>query len=560
MRQILLLAVLIGMAGQAPVVLAQAAQAQGGQPQGGLKPEEVGILIAAGNRESAALGKYYAEKRGIPIKNVCLVELPKGMGTQSESITFEAWESAVRPIIRSWLAKEGRQQRIRCLVTTWGLPIRIQAAPAERIRDHKDFYDTKYADRLDRLTKRIEQFEAMSGKESGVESEKSDESEPVPDKTPPHGKLVKRLAVAFTNAQQKAQQLPKNELPGYLTKLEQTYAQCVGPAGLFEGLARALSGETTPSADRVGQRERLRGRILGLNEARGWISQNQLPSLERENVQLGLIERVGGLVQALNWLHEQREVVKKNETTASFDSELSLILWPEYERLRWQTNYLNARASQSMAEANPIIMVSRIDGPTLKLAKGLIDNAIKAEKNGLQGKVYLDARGLVENATAPTKDQSTLFDRQILGTGEFLKKAGLDVVVNNETELFQEGECPDAALYCGWYSLADYVDAFDWNPGAVAYHVASAEATTLKKAESNVWCKRLIEDGVCATLGPVAEPYLQAFPPPGEFFPTLVSGRFTLVETYYRTKPFNSWMMMLLGDPLYRPFQPRGTE
>ena len=275
--------------------------------------------------------------------------------------------------------------------------------------------------------------------------------------------------------------------------------------------------------------------------------------MDRDQLELGLIERAGGLVQSLAWLEEKQEIVQKNETLASFDSELSLILWSDYERLRWQTNYLNARASQSIAKEHPIIMVSRIDGPTLRQAKRLVDNAIETEKTGLKGNVYLDARGL---DAASTDRQSAAFDQQIVRTGEFLKKnTDLEVIVNEKTELFQAGECPDAALYCGWYSLADYVDAFEWSPGAVAYHVASAEATTLKKAESNVWCKRLLEDGVCATLGPVAEPYLQAFPPPGEFFPTLVSGDFTLVETFYRTKPYNSWMMMLVGDPLYRPFQ-----
>jgi hypothetical protein len=35
----------------------------------------------------------------------------------------------------------------------------------------------------------------------------------------------------------------------------------------------------------------------------------------------------------------------------------------------------------------------------------------------------------------------------------------------------------------------------------------------------------------------------------------LLSGKYTLVETYYRTTPFNSWVMTLVGDPLYNPFK-----
>src|SRR5690606_3196617 len=126
--------------------------------------------------------------------------------------------------------------------------------------------------------------------------------------------------------------------------------------------------------------------------------------------------------------------------------------------------------------------------------------------------------------------------------------------------LFQAGDCPEAALYCGWYSLAKYVDAFDWAPGAVAYHLASSEATTLRKADSQVWCKRLIEDGVAATIGPVDEPYLFAFPRPEEFFALVLRGELSLVECFYQTQPFNSWRMILIGDPLYRPFKNRPMQ
>ena len=35
----------------------------------------------------------------------------------------------------------------------------------------------------------------------------------------------------------------------------------------------------------------------------------------------------------------------------------------------------------------------------------------------------------------------------------------------------------------------------------------------------------------------------------------MLTGKYTLVEAYYRTKPFNSWVMVLVGDPLYNPFK-----
>ena len=131
----------------------------------------------------------------------------------------------------------------------------------------------------------------------------------------------------------------------------------------------------------------------------------------------------------------------------------------------------------------------------------------------------------------------------------------MPVVKDEKGELFQPGDCPDAALYCGWYSLAKYVDAFKWQTGSVGYHIASGECRTLKKQGSSVWCKRMIEEGIAATIGPVAEPYVQGFPLPEIFFTLLTDGYYTLAESYLVAIPFLSWKMVLIGDPLYRPFK-----
>jgi hypothetical protein len=64
----------------------------------------------------------------------------------------------------------------------------------------------------------------------------------------------------------------------------------------------------------------------------------------------------------------------------------------------------------------------------------------------------------------------------------------------------------------------------------------------------------LLQDGVGATEGSVAEPYLQSFPPADEFFPLMLTGKLTLAEAYWRTTPMVSWMQCCVGDPLYNPF------
>jgi hypothetical protein len=53
----------------------------------------------------------------------------------------------------------------------------------------------------------------------------------------------------------------------------------------------------------------------------------------------------------------------------------------------------------------------------------------------------------------------------------------------------------------------------------------------------------------------VAEPYVNAFPLPELFFGLLVEGNLTLAECYIVSLPYLSWRMVLIGDPLYRPFK-----
>ncbi len=203
------------------------------------------------------------------------------------------------------------------------------------------------------------------------------------------------------------------------------------------------------------------------------------------------------------------------------------------------------------------LMVSRLDGPTPAAVRRVIDDSLEAERRGLAGKAYFDARWPVKEKKDLSAYES--YDRAIHNAARIVEKGGkMPVVLDEREALFQPGAAPDAALYCGWYSLGKYVDAFTWARGAVGYHIASSECTTLKKAGSTVWCRMMLEKGVAATLGPVAEPYLQAFPLPDVFFTCIIDGRFPLAECYTVSNPYWSWQMVLIGDPLYRPFARSG--
>jgi len=279
-----------------------------------------------------------------------------------------------------------------------------------------------------------------------------------------------------------------------------------------------------------------------------WQLQNEkLSDLEKEQQQ-----------KKSKQLTAQIKKLQRSGARAAVDSEIALVLNQSYSLDRWQPNPyfvgFSRQKNQLPFTKDQVLFVSRLDGPTPQIVRRMIDDSLYAEQHGLHGDAWFDARWPL-----PKKKQLqgyALYDASIHKAADLTGKiSSLTVHLDQTKALFQPGEAHNAVLYCGWYSLGKYIDAFDWQRGAVGYHIASSEATTLKRTDSQVWCKRMLEEGVAATIGPVAEPYVQGFPLPELFFGYLLDGYYTLVESYFLSTPYLSWQMILLGDPLYRPFR-----
>ena len=262
-------------------------------------------------------------------------------------------------------------------------------------------------------------------------------------------------------------------------------------------------------------------------------------------------------------INRQINMLGMKNTRASVDSELSLVMAGPYPLTGWLTNPLFGLYSKGQGTIKPedIIMVSRLDGPDAATVRRIIDDSVATEeRGGLHGTAYFDARWKNPSEKKGLSGYA-LYDAAIHHAAELVRKSRrLNVVTDSTQELFRPGTCKNAAIYCGWYSLAKYVDAFEWKRGAVGYHIASAECTTLRKKESRVWCKKMLEKGVAATLGPVYEPYVQAFPFPDMFFASLIFNGSCVAEAYWYSIPFTSWQMVLVADPLYRPFPARAMR
>jgi len=114
----------------------------------------------------------------------------------------------------------------------------------------------------------------------------------------------------------------------------------------------------------------------------------------------------------------------------------------------------------------------------------------------------------------------------------------------------------DTAFYLGWYTqTADgpfLNSAFKVRPGAIACHIHSFSATTIRNGK-DYWCGPLLAKGACAVLGNVYEPFLSLTTHLDTFTGRLLSGR-NLGEAAWGATQVLSWMTVILGDPLYRPF------
>ncbi len=510
-----------------------------------LTPPQIAIIAMAESAESQELATYYATARGVPTSQILLLE-----GKPAHTTSRRTWETKTRPAIRKWLTDHQLETKIHCFVTCWDVPLKIakRDANAPEVLERKKFLTSAREIRV----KQIDQLVALL--ESLGRGERPKPAAPTAADAP-LGDLGARLEKAMATARGQIMAIPddaKRRDAG--RKLEQVFTVIGGGSQILRTMAaRAKQSQMRPEqAMRLGM---LQARTEGLQRGIQALSALRA-TVPRDAQLLSLIRLTDGLLGSLRWIDMQQEMLKKNETAASFDSELSLLRWNDYPLDRWQPNLLFYGFGQRNAGQSSALMVSRLAAPTMALAKGLVDKAIATEKQGLSGKVYLDARGIAIDKGKVKPAPTAVYDQSLRDLAERLKKhAKLEVVLDDKPELFQPGNCPDAALYCGWYSLAKYIDAFDWRPGAVGYHLASYEAATLRKPGGTAWCNAMLEDGITATLGPVFEPYLTSFPRPDDFFSLLLTGKYSLVEVYYRTKPFDSWAMVLVGDPLYNPFK-----
>ncbi len=209
---------------------------------------------------------------------------------------------------------------------------------------------------------------------------------------------------------------------------------------------------------------------------------------------------------------------------------------------------------RARSDAKTVYSVWRLDAPTPALALGLIQKALDAEKNGLTGQACFDRR-FGKDITALKDVSYSAGDWDLYRAALLVRQAGIPVLEDTHPEEFGAApaplRCDNAILYAGWYSLDHYNDAFTWNPGAIGFHLDSASAADPRGGPN--WSANALQKGITITAGALTEPDLFGLPHPDGVFRNLLEGA-TVGDAFLRNTRWLRWMIVYIGDPLYRPF------
>jgi len=197
-----------------------------------------------------------------------------------------------------------------------------------------------------------------------------------------------------------------------------------------------------------------------------------------------------------------------------------------------------------------LLCVARLDAATVDGVRAMVLDGLRVEREGLWGFGYIDLRSIKSGPYG-------LGDQSIRLAGESMRRAGIPVLSDDLPETIRAGfPLTDAAAYYGWYSGS--IDGpfaeptFHFLPGAIACHLHSFSASTLRDPAQG-WTGPLVRHGAAASIGNVYEPYIGFTTNFGIFAWSLLAGH-NLAESYYAAQPVLSWMTILVGDPLYRPY------
>jgi uncharacterized protein (TIGR03790 family) len=496
-----------------------------------LEPNDLALVVNKNLPDSVELARFYAKARSVPTGRIIQLDLP----INADEIPFEDYERLVAQPVRQFLESNGIQDQVKCLVTFHGVPLRVAkraATPqetAELARVRQELQRVQGG--LARAVAALERM-ALAG----------DASFKPPVALASADALARRADHATRALSARLESLDDAAQRGRLQADLDTITKFLNTP---VGDPPATSPSTAPAT------------------AQADVDPAQLPQLMQHGDDPAARQAVRTLARRTanpfayeKVLQEHAMHLTPEHSDAAIDSELALLWLGRQQGTGWQLNPLGYPFVNS-PDRPRVVMVMRLDAPSADAVRKMIETSLAVERDGLTGKFVIDSRGIQPRQGNGSPDAFGAFDQRLRDLAALVReKTKLELVLDEKPDVLRPTpQVEGVALYCGWYSVAKYVPSMKLVPGAVGYHIASYELTSLRDETNTGWGRGLLSDGAVATLGPVSEPLLHAFAAPDDFFPLLLTGRLTLAEVYWRTCPLTSWKMCAIGDPLYTPFK-----
>lgn len=234
---------------------------------------------------------------------------------------------------------------------------------------------------------------------------------------------------------------------------------------------------------------------------------------------------------------------------ASVDGELTLVREIDFKIDGAIENpFLNK--DEPLTLEHKVVIVCRLDGQTIELAKGLVEKAILAECLTPEGHSYLDTRGLTSGDGYQQRDD-------VMEKVEDVWKAmGIPYTHDTNPAVVDLSTFKDPLHYYGWYAGSQKpAGTVKFRTGGIDVHLHSFAGATVRNPDRN-WVGPLLSWNATATYGTTYEPYTTGFPYENIFWDRLSKG-YTFGEAGLMANHLISWQAVFVGDPLYRPY-PKG--
>lgn len=201
-------------------------------------------------------------------------------------------------------------------------------------------------------------------------------------------------------------------------------------------------------------------------------------------------------------------------------------------------------------DAQEALIVSRIDAPSLAIAKIMVDNAnILSKKRFVNGTFYIDpyANKFGDDAIDYTNLLLYFYDN-------VLPQLNLETWTTNPSDPYTDSVIPfvqNDSFMWSWFTDRATSSFFQMSSkGRTFFYNADFDgANSLREETLKTWPFLSIMGGYATTAGAMSDPGIDGFLNPNAFFKALIN-RATIGEAYLYSLPYLNWTMTLIGDPL----------